>query len=49
MLNYYYTDILTPLMGNMNGSLAYAISHVVFFWIVAYILFKRKIFITKNL
>jgi predicted acyltransferase len=45
MLNYYYSDILVPLMGNMNGSLAYAISHVIFFWMVAYILYKRKIFI----
>ena len=45
MLNYYYTDILTPLMGNINGSLAYAVTHVIFFWMVVYILYKRKIFI----
>ena len=45
MLNYYYTDILTPLLGDLNGSLMYAISHVVFFWMVAYILFRRKVFI----
>ena len=45
LLNYYYTDILTPLFGNLNGSLAFAVSHVVFFWMVAYFLYRNKIFI----
>ena len=45
ILNFYYTDILTPLFGHLNGSLAYAVSHVVFFWMIAYILFKSKVFI----
>ncbi|MDT0553200.1 acyltransferase family protein [Urechidicola vernalis] len=45
LLRYYYTDILVPILGDLNGSLAYAISHVVFLWLVAYILYKRKIFI----
>jgi len=45
ILNYYYTDILVPILGNLNGSLFYAISHVIFFWLVAYTLYKKKIFI----
>lgn len=45
ILRAYYTDVLVPMLGNLNGSLAYALSHVVFLWFVAFILYKRKIFI----
>jgi predicted acyltransferase len=40
-----YTEIFVPLAGNMNGSLLYAISHVLVFWLIGYILYRRKIFI----
>jgi predicted acyltransferase len=42
---YLYTDIFVPIGGNMNGSLMFAIAHIIFFWILVYVLYKRKIFI----
>jgi len=45
ILDYYYTDLLVPVFGNMNGSLFFAISHIVFFWFLTYVLYKKKIFI----
>lgn len=45
LLSYYYSDFLVPFFGNLNGSLVYAISHVVFLWIIAFILYRKKIFI----
>ncbi|AOW21466.1 acyltransferase family protein [Urechidicola croceus] len=42
---YLYKEIFTPVFGNMNGSLFFALFHVILFWIVAFILYKRKIFI----
>ncbi len=40
-----YQHIFVPIAGNMNGSLLYAITHVVFFWFIGYILYRKKIFI----
>ena len=40
-----YNNIFVPLAGNLNGSLLYAISHVVFFWLIGYILYRNRIFI----
>lgn len=40
-----YSQVFEPLAGDINGSLLYAISHVVFFWMIGYVLYKRKIFI----
>ncbi|MDD2307345.1 MAG: heparan-alpha-glucosaminide N-acetyltransferase domain-containing protein [Prolixibacteraceae bacterium] len=40
-----YRDVFLPLAGDINGSLLYAIAHVVFFWMIGYVLYKRKIFI----
>jgi predicted acyltransferase len=40
-----YRDIFLPMAGDINGSLLYAISHVVFFWLIGYVLYKKKIFI----
>ncbi|MFK5878648.1 MAG: heparan-alpha-glucosaminide N-acetyltransferase domain-containing protein [Flavobacteriaceae bacterium] len=45
VLNYYYSEILVPIFGNMNGSLFFAVSHIIFFWFLTYILYKKKIFI----
>lgn len=44
-MSYFYSDILVPVFGNLNGSLAYALSHIIFLWIIAFILYRRKIFI----
>jgi predicted acyltransferase len=43
--NYLYTDVFVPIAGNMNGSLLFAIVHIIFFWFITYILYKKKIFI----
>ncbi len=40
-----YNTIFVPLAGNLNGSLLYAIAHVLFFWLIGLVLYKRKIFI----
>jgi len=40
-----YSQVFEPLAGDINGSLLYAISHVVFFWMIGYVLYKKKIFI----
>jgi predicted acyltransferase len=29
----------------MNGSLLFAISHIIVFWLLTYVLYRRKIFI----
>jgi predicted acyltransferase len=44
-LNYIYQNIFVPFAGNMNGSLLFAIAHIVFFWSLVYLLFRNKIFI----
>jgi len=40
-----YKEIFIPVAGTLNGSLLYAISHVILFWLLGYVLFKKKIFI----
>jgi len=40
-----YRDFFLPMAGELNGSLLFAISHVVFFWMIGYVLYKKKIFI----
>jgi predicted acyltransferase len=40
-----YNHLFVPVAGDLNGSLLYAISHVVVFWLLGYILYKRNIFI----
>ncbi len=45
MYNWLYTSIFVPVAGNMNGSLLFAIFHVVLFWLIGLILYRRKIFI----
>lgn len=40
-----YNQVFLPLAGELNGSLLYAISHVVVFWLIGYVLYKKKIFI----
>lgn len=40
-----YKEIFLPAAGELNGSLLFAISHVILFWLLGYILYKKKIFI----
>ena len=40
-----YSQVFQPLAGDTNGSLLFAIAHVLLFWLVGYVLYKKKIFI----
>jgi predicted acyltransferase len=40
-----YNYLFVPIAGELNGSLLFAISHVVLFWLLGYILYKKKVFI----
>ena len=42
---YLYKQVFVPIAGNMNGSLLFAVTHIIFFWFLTYVLYKRKIFI----
>jgi len=40
-----YNEVFVPLAGNMNGSLLYALTHILVFWFIGFVLYKKKIFI----
>jgi predicted acyltransferase len=40
-----YDHLFSPAFGAMNGSLLYAIAHIIFFWAICWWLDKRKIYI----
>lgn len=40
-----YDHIFSPVLGNMNGSLMYAVFHIIIFWSIAWWLDKKKIYI----
>jgi predicted acyltransferase len=40
-----YQNIFAPVAGNLNGSLAYALTHIVFFWLIGYILYRCRFFV----
>ena len=40
-----YQQIFVPLAGELNGSLLFALTHIAFFWLIGYVLYKKKIFI----
>jgi len=42
---YIYMKLFVPIVGNINGSLLFAITHTLFFWSIVFVLFKKKIFI----
>jgi predicted acyltransferase len=44
-LRYIYQNIFVPIAGNMNGSLLFAIAHIIFFWGLVWVLYRNKIFI----
>jgi len=40
-----YTNVFQPIAGNMNGSLLFAFTHILFFWLMLYVLYKKHIII----
>ena len=42
---YLFSEVFSPIAGNMNGSLLFALSHILVFWFICFILYKYKIFI----
>jgi len=40
-----YNTIFVPIGGDLNGSLLFALFHVILFWLLGYVLYKKKIFI----
>ncbi|MCD6380070.1 DUF1624 domain-containing protein [bacterium] len=43
--NWFYDKLLAPLAGRMFGSLLFALIHIVFFWLLLYLLYRKRIFI----
>ena len=43
--SYLYRSLFVPIAGDINGSLLFAITHMVGFWLVLYWLYRKKIFI----
>jgi len=42
---YLFENVFSRIAGSMNGSLLFALTHVVMFWLVCFLLYKNKIFI----
>jgi predicted acyltransferase len=42
---YLYSEVFVPMAGNMNGSLLFAIAHIIAFWLITYIMYRKRIFI----
>lgn len=40
-----YKKIFVPIAGNMQGSLLFALSHIFIFWVIVYVLYRKKIFV----
>lgn len=40
-----YQKIFVPIAGELHGSFLFALSHVIFFWLITYVLYRKKIFI----
>jgi predicted acyltransferase len=43
--NWLFTNVFQPIAGDYNGSLLFALSHIAVYWLICYILYKRRIFI----
>lgn len=43
--SYLYKTIFLPLAGDLNGSLLFALTHVIMWWVILYWLYRKKIFI----
>lgn len=42
---YLYEIFFVPIAGNMNGSLLFALSHIFVFWLIVYVLYRKRVFI----
>ncbi|QDO93359.1 DUF5009 domain-containing protein [Formosa sediminum] len=42
---YLYEHIFADFAGNMNGSLLFALVHIILFWFICFVLYKNKIFV----
>ncbi|MDN3666928.1 acyltransferase family protein [Algibacter miyuki] len=42
---YLYSKVFVPIAGDMNGSLLFALTHIVVFWFICFLLYKNRIFI----
>jgi predicted acyltransferase len=42
---YLYSEVFVPIAGNMNGSFLFALTHIFLFWIIVFVLYKKKVFI----
>lgn len=42
---YLYEQVFVLIAGPMNGSLLFAIAHVIFFWFIGWVLYRKRIFI----
>jgi predicted acyltransferase len=42
---YMFDELFSSIAGNMNGSLLFALVHIILFWSICYILYRNKIFI----
>ena len=40
-----YDHLFSPALGNINGSLAYAVFHILIFWFICWMLDRKKIYI----
>jgi predicted acyltransferase len=40
-----YDQLFVPVAGHLNGSLLFAITHVFIFWIILFLLYRKRIFI----
>ena len=40
-----YNNVFVPIGGNLHGSFLFALSHILFFWLILFILYKKKIII----
>jgi predicted acyltransferase len=43
--NWLYLNIFQPFAGDINGSLLFALFHILIFWFICWVLYKKKIFI----
>ena len=44
--HYLYSSFFQPLAGNINGSLLFALSHVLAWWLILYWLYRKRIFLS---
>lgn len=45
LYSFMYTDWFVPLAGKLNGSLLFAMTHVIAWWFILYFMYRKKIFI----